>query len=144
MENRMNRILKHLSSNLDSDAFFFVLRMDHREHIHWVMDNFRASLRYVPSPGLPPAVTKRHSLTMLVWWKLLTRSPQADCDVIAMYIRRPRQTRAARKHLPLEFQRRLDELIALAESQMDNDPWRHPEKYMKRKLRDGTVIDLSN
>ena len=49
----------------------------------------------------------------------------------------------ARKLLPWQFQMRLDDLIAKAKFEMNNDPLLHPEKFMKRKLYDGTIIDLS-
>lgn len=141
----MNRIFKQLQKEEPPETpHSFIRRMDHRKHINWIVKNFLASLHYVPSTGLPMLNPKTHPLSLIIWFELSAYDPQHDCNVITMYIESPKQVLAARNDLPIEFHERFDDLVEKAKFQMDNDPFLHPENFMKRMLPDGTIIDLSD
>jgi len=83
------------------------------------------------------------SLIGLIWLKLVAGRPKDEIDVIELLKLNQHDIPKIRNQLPAELHERFDEFVIKVQKTLDNDPYLHPEKHMKRKLPDGTIVDLS-
>lgn len=83
------------------------------------------------------------SLPGLIWLKLVAGRRKDELDIIELYKRNPEKVLEARAVLPGELLERFNAFVSIAQGELDNDPYLHPEKYMIMKLENGTIVDLS-
>lgn len=147
-ETRDSNIVKRLRK------FFTLVRKASNGWIELRHNRTNVRLELVPEGGLGQygfipfcsTVGQDHgfiSLLGLIWLKLVAGRPKDDIDLIELLKINLSDSAKIRAQLPSELHARFDEFIGKVHATLDNDPYLHPENHMKRKLPDGTIVDLS-
>lgn len=147
-ENRDTQILKRLSKYFEvvrnaSNGWSELRHKVTAVRLELIPEGGLTQFGFIPFCNIVGGADGYISLSGLIWLKLVSGRPQDDADVVRLLKLHPDVILRLRHELTEVLQTRLDELGNKAVQDSDNDPFLHPEKFMKRMLPDGTIVDLS-